>query len=250
MRLYAIADPGGPPLPDGLRAVPGGGLCAIVADERPPEPTTDALWEQEALLEELMRERDLLPLRFGETADDDAGLREMLERRGEELRRSLDRVRGCLEVAVHGDVATLKSLGPLARERRLDGPGRASYLVERGRLDTFTAAVDRAGAAWTGPWPPYSFGEASVLARRIDTDPETVEQGLVALVLTIVELLRQLMERQALRRVERDELDPEQVEKLGRTFMLLERRMTELREHFGLTPEDLNLDLGPLGRLL
>ena len=85
---------------------------------------------------------------------------------------------------------------------------------------------------------------------RIAADPETVEKGLVQLVLTLVELLRQLMERQAVRRVDAGGLSDEEVERLGRTLMLLEDRMAELREHFGLRPEDLNIDLGPLGRLL
>jgi len=85
---------------------------------------------------------------------------------------------------------------------------------------------------------------------RIDADPESVERGLVTLVLTLVELLRQLMERQALRRVDAGDLDDDQVERIGTTLMLLEERMGELRDHFGLTPEDLNIDLGPLGTLL
>ncbi len=66
----------------------------------------------------------------------------------------------------------------------------------------------------------------------------------------MVELLRQLMERQALRRIEYGDLSEQQLEDLGRTLMALEQRMTELRDHFGLTEEDLNLDLGPLGSLL
>jgi hypothetical protein len=86
--------------------------------------------------------------------------------------------------------------------------------------------------------------------RRIEADPESVERGLVSLVLTIVELLRQLMERQALRRVEQGSLTDEQVENVGQTLMALEERMAELRDHFDLTPEDLNIDLGPLGPLL
>ena len=90
-------------------------------------------------------------------------------------------------------------------------------------------------------WPPRS---------RLEADPETVEKGLVQLVLTLVELLRQLMERQAIRRVEAGGLSEDEVERLGRTLMLLEERMEELREHFDLEPEDLNIDLGPLGRLL
>jgi Gas vesicle protein K len=88
------------------------------------------------------------------------------------------------------------------------------------------------------------------LSRRVNADPESLERGLAQLVLTIVELLRQLMERQALRRIDNGGLSDEQEERLGRTFMELDRRMAELREEFGLTEEDLNLDLGPLGRLL
>ena len=86
--------------------------------------------------------------------------------------------------------------------------------------------------------------------RRIDADPESVERGLVSLVLTVVELLRQLMERQALRRVDDGSLSDDQTEKIGLTLMALEERMAELRDHFGLTQEDLNIDLGPLGPLL
>jgi hypothetical protein len=85
---------------------------------------------------------------------------------------------------------------------------------------------------------------------RIDADPGEVERGLVTLVLTLVELLRQLMERQALRRVDDGSLTGDQIERIGSTLMALDARMAELRDHFGLRPEDLNLDLGPLGPLL
>ena len=85
---------------------------------------------------------------------------------------------------------------------------------------------------------------------HIDSNPESVERGLVTLVLTLVELLRQLMERQALRRVDEGDLSDAQIERIGTTLMLLEERMEELWDHFGLTPEDLNIDLGPLGTLL
>ena len=85
---------------------------------------------------------------------------------------------------------------------------------------------------------------------RIEADPERLEKGLAQLVLTIVELLRQLMERQAIRRVEDGTVTDEQAEKLGYNLMLLDERMTELTEKFGLTREDLNIDLGPLGPLL
>jgi hypothetical protein len=95
-----------------------------------------------------------------------------------------------------------------------------------------------------------SRNPASGRRLRTQTNPESAEKDLSALVLALVELLRQLMERQALRRVEEGTLSDEQVEKIGLTLMALESRMTELREHFGLTMDDLNLDLGPLGPLL
>ena len=100
------------------------------------------------------------------------------------------------------------------------------------------------------PFAPDRRELGDALTRRVNADPESVERGLAQLVLTIVELLRQLMERQALRRVDGGTLSEEQIEGLGATFMELDRRMEELREQFGLTEEDLNLDLGPLGRLL
>jgi gas vesicle protein GvpK len=88
------------------------------------------------------------------------------------------------------------------------------------------------------------------LPARIEADPESVARDLGRLVLTIVELIRQLMERQAIRRVEAGELSEQTVERLGLGLMRLEEAMTELREHFGLRPDDLNIDLGPLGDLL
>jgi Gas vesicle protein K len=90
----------------------------------------------------------------------------------------------------------------------------------------------------------------NALSRRLEADPESVERGLAQLVLTVVELLRQLMERQALRRVEAGNLDDKTIERLGQTLMALEARMDELKATFGFEDEDLNLDLGPLGRLL
>jgi hypothetical protein len=85
---------------------------------------------------------------------------------------------------------------------------------------------------------------------HLDMEPESVERGLASLVLTIVELLRQLVERQAVRRADAGDLTDEQIERIGQTLMALERRMSELLEHFGLAAEDLNIDLGPLGPLL
>jgi hypothetical protein len=85
---------------------------------------------------------------------------------------------------------------------------------------------------------------------RINCDAETVEQGLARLVLSLIELLRRLLERQAVRRMEGGSLDDQQVEEMGQALMKLEAKIVELAAMFGLKPEDLNLELGPLGRLL
>jgi hypothetical protein len=92
--------------------------------------------------------------------------------------------------------------------------------------------------------------KAHELRQRINTDAESVERDLAGLVLTVVELLRQLMERQAVRRVEVGDLSAERVERIGMTLLKLDAAMTELCDHFGLERSDLNLDLGPLGPLL
>ncbi len=111
---------------------------------------------------------------------------------------------------------------------RQHGPGRP----------TGRPAGDRAGR------PRYRLdGEAP-------GDPAATERGLATLVLTLVELLRELMERQAIRRVDDGTVTDEQAERLGRTLMLLDERMDELVEEFGVRREDLNIDLGPLGTLL
>jgi Gas vesicle protein K len=85
---------------------------------------------------------------------------------------------------------------------------------------------------------------------RIDCTPENIEQGLAKLVLSIIELLRQLLERQAIRRMEGGSLSEQQVEQMGTALMKLEEKIHQLAAHFGLTPAELNLDLGPLGSLL
>ena len=90
----------------------------------------------------------------------------------------------------------------------------------------------------------------TAIPRRVNADPEQVERGLAQLVLTLIELLRQLMERQALARMEQGGLSEEEIDRLGDTFMKLEKRMQELKAHFGLEDRDLNLNLGPLGDLL
>lgn len=114
-------------------------------------------------------------------------------------------------------------------------PDDDRLLHAAGDLDGLAKELDRVGTAFP---------------RRVNADPENVERGLAQLVLTLVELLRQLMERQALRRMEQGTLTDEEIERLGETFMKLEQRMEELKKEFGLEDRDLNLNLGPLGDLL
>jgi gas vesicle protein GvpK len=85
---------------------------------------------------------------------------------------------------------------------------------------------------------------------RLQSDSEDLERGLSQLVLTVIELLRQLMERQAVRRIDAGGLTEEEIERLGQALMGLDHRMDELKEIFGLSDDDLNLNLGPLGDLL
>lgn len=118
-----------------------------------------------------------------------------------------------------------------------DGRPGARLLGEPGDLDleAFAAEIERARSA---------------LPSRVNADPQEVERGLARLVLTVIELLRRLLEQQAIRRIEAGSLTDEQIERMGQTFLKLEAKMSELRQTFGLEAEDLNLDLGPLGRLM
>src|ERR1700694_3361457 len=93
-----------------------------------------------------------------------------------------------------------------------------------------------------------AVGEGAI--DRIDCSPENIEQGLARLVLSLIELLRRLLERQAIRRMEGGSLDEAKVEEMGQAMMRLEMKVHEIAAVFGLKPEDLNLELGPLGNLL
>jgi hypothetical protein len=90
---------------------------------------------------------------------------------------------------------------------------------------------------------------AEGLPPRLNTDPEKVENGLAKLVLTLIEVLRKVLEHQAVRRMEGGHLSEAEVEKLGVALLRLNDRMQEMKETFGLTDEDLQIDLGPLGKL-
>jgi hypothetical protein len=85
---------------------------------------------------------------------------------------------------------------------------------------------------------------------RWNPKPEDVQKSVAQLVLTIVEFLRKLMERQAIRRMEQKTLTKKEVEAVGAALMTLEETIRDIGRRFGLTPEDLNLDLGPLGKLM
>ncbi|MBL7184837.1 MAG: gas vesicle protein K [Phycisphaerae bacterium] len=103
-------------------------------------------------------------------------------------------------------------------------------------------------------WPEEFVEEMeqaqSALADRIDANPENAEKGLAKLVLTLIELIRKLMEKQAMRRVEAGSLSEDEIERVGETLMKLENKMKELKQVFGLDDEELNLNLGPLGNLM
>jgi hypothetical protein len=115
----------------------------------------------------------------------------------------------------------------------------------------------------TPPHPEYGQGEhdaeelptaalealARALPERINADPEKVEQGLARLVLTVIELIRKVLEHQAVRRMDGGTLSEAEIETLGLALLRLEERMGELKSTFGLTDADLDIDLGPLGRL-
>lgn len=181
IELYAIT--GAPaPLAPGLSAIEHGGLAAICAPARDHEVSAEELWRREEVLESLMQECDLLPVRYGTVVhDDEAG--QLLEQRRDELLQALDRVRGAVELAVRvagdeqaandgGSYIRVKTrllemheaLSALARESRQVAPGRGAYLVPRDDVAAFVARVAALEEAnedlsllCTGPWPPYSF---------------------------------------------------------------------------------------------
>jgi len=85
---------------------------------------------------------------------------------------------------------------------------------------------------------------------RLKLTPDNADSGLAKLVLTLVDLIRKLIEKQAMRRVDGGLLSEAEIERLGETLMKLEIKMEELKKHFNLTDRDLNINLGPLGDLM
>ncbi|MGE0445572.1 MAG: gas vesicle protein K, partial [Vicinamibacterales bacterium] len=110
-------------------------------------------------------------------------------------------------------------------------------LTEVAELDDLRAELERAAASASSPL-------------RWNADPEDVQRSVAQLVLTLVELIRRLLERQAIRRMEGGTLTPQQVEDVGVALMKLEETVHDIALKFGIPPEDLNLDLGPIGKLM
>jgi Gas vesicle synthesis protein GvpL/GvpF len=196
IELYAITDDPSPPAPP-LRAVRSDGLTALCAPAERRGMTAEVLWRHEEVVEALMEERNLLPMRFGTLVKDDEAAARALDERRDELKMSLDRVRGAVELAVcaaadpssEGTVGALSGteymrakahqteaagllhepLAFLARESVVQpGPEllRAAYLVDREAVESFVGLVRRLQATHedlhilcTGPWPPYSFAQ-------------------------------------------------------------------------------------------
>jgi len=112
--------------------------------------------------------------------------------------------------------------------------GRTRPVTKR-ELRSLRAELARAGGGGPSRW---------------NANPDDVQRSVVRLVLALVEFLRKLMERQAIRRMEAGTLEPQQIEDMGLALMRLEETVTDLAARFGLSPEELNLDLGPLGKLM
>jgi Gas vesicle protein K len=136
-----------------------------------------------------------------------------------------------LERRLSGD---LTSLDDFARElSQLGRGGTSEPSIREGDGDAMPG-----GASGTG------------IPGRLNADPATAEQGLAKLVLSLIELLRRLLEKQAIRRIEAGSLTEDEIERMGETFLRLERKMEELKATFGLQDADLNLNLGPLKELI
>jgi Gas vesicle protein K len=158
------------------------------------------------------------------------------KRRGQKARNAQRPPRGHTPRAVAAAPVTTAELRALRQEidRRMATATAAAVGKQR------TVARPRGARASRGGTAPL----------RWNPEPDDVQRSVAQLVLTIVEFLRRLMERQAIRRMEQKTLTRKEVEAVGDALMKLEETIREIGAKFGLTPEDLNLDLGPLGKLM
>jgi len=116
--------------------------------------------------------------------------------------------------------------------------------IQSENISEFASAMD--SEAFRSPAPE----QLAVSAGKIDIQPENIENGLARLVLTLVRLLHELLEKQAIRRMETGVLTDEEIERLGLALMRQTEEIRHIAKEFGLDEKDLNLDLGPLGKLL
>jgi hypothetical protein len=181
IELYAIAGHPGPPLPElaSLHTVPFDGLAVVCGPaSESEEVTAEALWRHEEIVEALMDDRDLLPVRYGTRVENEEEAVRAVEDRTPELRTALEHVSGAVELSLRvrtqkpGAQVELETLRSLARDA-IEQAGRddhellrCAYLVERTSVDGFRQAVaelqrERSDLALllTGPWPPYSFSQ-------------------------------------------------------------------------------------------
>ncbi len=128
--------------------------------------------------------------------------------------------------------------GGTLSEKDKDSKDGSGLHLEIAEIEALRAEIERRTAAAPEGTP------------RWNADPEDVQKSVARLVLTLVEFIRQLLERQAIRRMEAGTLEPDEIENLGIALMKLEETLQDISRRFGLDPDELNLDLGPLGRLI
>jgi hypothetical protein len=154
---------------------------------------------------------------------------------------------GLLLSAVESAMRTPRVSG--ARTLGLASPGPESRRVQATSGSTMESqVVDSLDAPLGAPVTPLE-SVAENLPQRLNTDPDKVENGLAKLVLTLIEVLRKVLEHQAVRRMEGGHLSDAEIEKLGVALLRLNDRMQDMKGIFGLTDDDLQIDLGPLGKL-
>jgi len=154
---------------------------------------------------------------------------------------------GLLLSAVETAMRTPRVSG--ARTLGLASPGPESRRPQASSGSTMESqVVDSLDAPRDAPVTPLE-SVAENLPQRLNTDPDKVENGLAKLVLTLIEVLRKVLEHQAVRRMEGGHLSDAEIEKLGVALLRLNDRMQDMKGIFGLTDDDLQIDLGPLGKL-
>jgi Gas vesicle synthesis protein GvpL/GvpF len=183
IELYAITSAPAPEA-DGLRAIENDGLAALCSVAAERQLSAEELWRREEVIESLMQDCDVLPVRYGTVVRDADEAARFLTSRRDELLQALERVRGAVELAVRvaGDERAVAgdgggymrvktrllemhdTLSALARESKELAPGRGAYLVGREDVAAFVARVaaleeanEELSLLCTGPWPPYSF---------------------------------------------------------------------------------------------